>query len=137
MRHLEFGDQHSVLSLVIFLVEGEWIAHVAALFIWPALATATLLFIAAFRRKSKGMAGIACFLCAPTFLYITGYPDLRFISPISFFLLCLGAWRIADISRRYFALLALPAASIVAFLAYTVVASKMAMQGMINAPYPF
>jgi len=95
---------------------GWWVS----LFGWPAVFGAFVAFSLAVARKSRAAAIVACLLAAPMFFYLSLTPRFYWAAPLAFGLLCVLAWRIRNIGWLATGVLALPAVSLIAWLAYAV-----------------
>jgi hypothetical protein len=102
--------------MVIEAGSGWWVALLG----WPAVASAVMAFAVAVARKSRGAAIAGCLLAAPFFFYITLAPRFHWVGPLSFASLCILAWRIRQSSLLVTCILALPATSLLTWLAYLV-----------------
>ena len=95
---------------------GWWVL----LFGWPAVFAAVVAFSVAAARKSRGTAIVGCLFTAPMFFYLSLASRFHWAAPVAFCLLCVLAWRIKNSGWLSAFVLALPAASLVVWLAYTV-----------------
>lgn len=96
---------------------GWWVM----LFGWPAIFGALVAFLIAQASKSRATAFVGLLLTAPMFLYLSLTPRFQWTAPLAFALLCVLVWRFEDSSRWSKCLLALPAASILIWLAFAVI----------------
>lgn len=100
----------------IYFGSGSWVMLLG----WPAISGAVVAFGFAVARKSRLAAVVSCLLALPMFLYLSATPRFTWAAPLAFVLLCLFAWRIRRSSQLTTAVLALPAAFLVAWLAFAV-----------------
>lgn len=95
---------------------GAWIVLLG----WPAIAAAVAMMILATLKGSRTLSAIACLLAAPLFLYLALSPYFRWLAVAAFALLAVHAWRLDRAHPLASVALVLPAASLVAWLGWTV-----------------
>ncbi len=100
----------------ITLGSGWWVALLG----WPAVFASIVAFSIAVACRSRPAAVVGCLLAAPFFAYLSLTPRFRWVALPAFFLLCVLAWRIKKSGRVLAGALALPAAGILAWLAFAV-----------------
>ena len=100
----------------IELGSGWWVLLLG----WPAIIAALIAFSLAVARKSRKLGALACLLAAPMFLYLAATPRFSWLALGSFAFLCILTWRVKKSGWLANAILALPAVSILVWLAYAV-----------------
>ncbi len=95
---------------------GAWIALLG----WPAIAAAAAVMVLATLKGSRPLSMLGCLLAAPLFLYLALSPHFRWLAVAAFALLSVHAWRLDRAHPLASLLLVLPAASLVAWLGWTV-----------------
>jgi hypothetical protein len=87
---------------------------------WPAVLGASVAFTLAVARKSRAAAIFGLILAAPMCLYLSATPRFQWPAPLAFAFLCVLTWRIRESGWLTSALLALPAAAILIWLALAI-----------------
>ena len=87
---------------------------------WPSIVGAAVALSVASARRSRMAAVMGCVLAAPMFAYLSLTPRFGWVALAAFVLLCVLAWRVRTASRIVIGVLALPAASLLLWLAYAV-----------------
>ncbi len=100
----------------ITLGPGWWVALLG----WPAIFASVVAFSIAVAYRSRPAAVVGCLLAAPFFAYLSLTPRFGWVAPPAFLLLCVLAWRIKASGRVVVGALALPATSILVWLAFAV-----------------
>ncbi len=87
---------------------------------WPLVGVAVLTLTLAIRVRSRWLAAAGCVLLAPMLLYLAATPRFQWVASLSLGLLVLLAWRLDRLRPVSIALLLLPAATLLVWLAVIV-----------------
>jgi hypothetical protein len=97
---------------------GAW----AALLGWPLVSAAAAAFWLAVARRSRAAAVTGCVLAAPMLLYLGITPRFGWLALAALGLLCVFAGRVRTAGHWAIAAMLLPAATLVVWVAYAVIA---------------